>query len=530
VRVAGVDRMVLTDQLAVMDLMALGDFLLLPEDDLTLATLLKSPLFGFDDEDLFELAHGRGAETLWRRLGEKAAEEIRFAEVRARLGELLARVDFLPPYELYADILGTGRGRRLLVARLGPEANDPIDEFLALALHYGQLGAPSLQGFLHWLRAGEGEIKRDLEQSLRDEVRIITVHGAKGLQAPIVFLPDTMQTPRHDGPALLWSGEGEAALPVWIPAARFETPALAPLRQAQKDRRLEEYRRLLYVALTRAEDRLYVAGWHGRRKPPEGCWYHLVVEALGPLATSVPLDSADTGHDWEAPALRIDNRQTAKPSQGKDARPEREDAALPDWALTAAPGVSARPSLAPSRPDEQEPGPLSPLAGGDGRRFQRGLLIHRLLQSLPDLAPAERAAAAGRYLASPAHELSPAAQREIASVVEGVLADPAFAVLFQPGSLAEVAVGGMVGERMVQGQIDRLAVTAEAVWIVDFKSQRPPPLTAAGVPAVYLRQMAAYRALVARIYGDRPVRCALLWTEAPRLMALDDDLLDRHAI
>ena len=530
--VAGVDRMVLTDQLAVMDLMALGQFLLLPEDDLTLAVVLKSPLVGLDDDDLFKLAYDRGGLSLWRRLVEKAAApgEARFAAARAALGDLMARVDFLPPYELYAEILGARRGRKKLVARLGLEANDPIDEFLALALDYGQLAAPSLQGFLHWLRAGEGDIKRDLEQSRRDEVRIITVHGAKGLQAPIVFLPDTMRTPRHDGPALMWWGEGEAALPLWVPAARFETLALAPLRERQKDRRLDEYRRLLYVALTRAEDRLYIAGWRGRRDPPEDCWYNLVTSALAPIATPTPLMALLAGHDWEAPGLRLDGAQTAAPSLEEWPPLETAaDAGLPPWARQVAPALPPTRPLAPSRPDDIEPAILSPMAGGDGRRFRRGLLIHRLLQSLPDLAMAERATACRRYLASPAHELEPTEQAEIASVVDAVLSDSTFAVLFQPGSLAEVAVGGLVGDQLIQGQIDRLAVTEEAVWIVDYKSQRPPPASPAAVSPVYLRQMAAYRALVAGIYGDRPVRCALLWTAAPSLMALDDGLLDRYA-
>jgi ATP-dependent helicase/nuclease subunit A len=236
VPVAGVDRILLTDQLAVQDMMALGNFLVLPEDDLTLATVLKGPLFGFDEESLFDLAYPRQA-SLWQELRRRADEHPLFAQANRVLGALLARADFAPPYELFADVLGARDGRRAILARLGPEAADPLDEFLSMALVYERTHGPSLQGFLHWLATGEAEVKRDLDQRGRDEVRILTVHGAKGLQAPVVFLPDTMQVPRQS-PRLLWTEDG---LPLWrahdgcaAPRTGFMFVAGAPGRRRRR--------------------------------------------------------------------------------------------------------------------------------------------------------------------------------------------------------------------------------------------------------------------------------------------------------
>ncbi len=257
VPVAGADRMVLTAQLAVMDLMALGRFLLLPEDDLTLATVLKSPLLGLDEDQLFAIAHDRTG-TLWQALRRHTAPWA--AAAAATLAALMARADFVPPHALYAELLGEGGGRRRLLARLGYEAEDAIDEFVSQTLAYEHAHVPSLQGFLHWLDSGEAEIKRDLDAGGgRNQLRIMTVHGAKGLQAPIVFLPDTIAMPTRL-PLVHWPDE--AAPLLWAPGDGAGEPVAAAAKAAAQRKRDQEYRRLLYVALTRAEDRLYVCGWN----------------------------------------------------------------------------------------------------------------------------------------------------------------------------------------------------------------------------------------------------------------------------
>ena len=524
VAVAGTDRMVLSDQIAVMDLVALGHFLLLPEDDLTLATVLKGPLLGFGDDQLFDLAHGRGAETLWRTLTRRRRENDAFGRAHGELAALLARADFVPPYELFADVLAARGGRRKLVSRLGPDANDPLDEFLAQALAYERSGPPSLQGFLHWFAAGEVEIKRDLDQG-RDEVRVMTVHGAKGLEAPIVILPDTTSLPYAGGAQVLWhdadsaadtdNGGGAEAL-LWPGRAGFGEARCRAARDAMRKRDLQEYRRLLYVAMTRAEDRLYIAGWQGRNAVPEDCWYRLAEAALADIAE--PFDFAA----WEGDGLRLADRQTRKPTRDAAARAAAADAGpLPGFAReTAKPEPAPPRPLAPSRPAEPEPAVLSPLAEGPGEaRFLRGRLIHRLLQTLPDLAPAARAEAAHRLLAQ--HGLGATASDEIAAEVLAVLDDARFAALFGPSSRAEVPLVGVVDGAVVAGQVDRLVVSDDAVMVVDFKTNRPPPERAADIPPAYRAQMAAYRAVLALIYPGRPIRCALLWTDGPRLVELD---------
>jgi ATP-dependent helicase/nuclease subunit A len=529
VKVAGVDRMMLTEQLAVMDLIALGRFLLMPEDDLTLATVLKSPLVGLDEAALFRLAHGRDG-SLWRALRRQAGDDPGFAAAHDPLAGLLGRADTMPPFELYAAVLGADgnpdrpSGRRRLVARLGYEADDPIDEFLALALAYQRHHPPSLEGFLHWLESGRVEVKRDLEQSERDEVRVMTVHGAKGLQAPIVILPDTLQTPRK-GPALLWLDDGSV---LWPPRRALYDPVSEAARAAAERRRDREYRRLLYVAMTRAEDRLYVCGWHTKQAAPDGCWYTLIRAALADRASPIE-DRFLTRELGDSPAtvLRLSRPQTIAPAAEAATAVPPAAPELPPFALAPPPPEPAPPRpLAPSRPAVAEPAVRSPLGDDDGERFRRGLVIHRLLQSLPELPAEARRPAAERFLARAAPGLDAAA---LADEACAVLETPAFAPLFAPGSRAEVPIVGRLGDTVVSGQVDRLAVTAGEVLIVDYKTGRSPPRSAPETPLAYLRQMAAYRALVRAIYPDKSVRCALVWTDGPRLLALPEALLNAHA-
>ena len=529
VPVAGVDRMLLADQLAVEDMLALGGFLLLPEDDLTLATVLKGPLLGFDEEMLFALAHRRQG-SLWSELRRRAREQADFARAAQMLGSLLARADFVPPYELFAEVLGGGGARRAVLARLGPEAADPLDEFLSMALAYERMHGPSLQGFLHWLVTGEAEVKRDLDQRGHDQVRVLTVHGAKGLQAPIVFLPDTMQMPMQPV-RLLWT---EADLPLWRAHKSWDAPPAERALAEALSRREAEYRRLLYVALTRAEDRLYVCGWRGKPTPPEGCWYNLVARGLagaaGARSVEIDLTVAAGGDGWRGPGWRLESPQQTAPRF--DPAPTQLDLAtpLPDWARHPPPPepTPTRP-LAPSRPRQADPAARSPLGDGDGAGLLRGRLVHRLLQSLPELAPAARRAAARRFLALPLHGLDTQHQEALLAETLAVLDHPDFAPLFVPGSLAEVPVVALLGDRALAGQIDRLVVTEDAVLIVDYKTLRPPPRDEAETPDAYLEQLAGYRAAIAAIYPGRTVRCALLWTEGPRLMPISAARLDAHA-
>ncbi len=545
--VAGVDRLNLGEELAIQDLLALARFVLLPQDDLNLACLLKSPLVGLDEEALFELAHGRKGH-LWRALRGRA-ENPRFAAAHARLAAWLARADFTTPFDFFAETLGPEGGRVRFLERLGKEAADPIDELLSRALQYQRAESGSLQGFLRWFEAGGGEIKRDLDQNRRREVRILTVHAAKGLQAPVVYLPDTTRVPRGTD-RLLVAEDGAARL--WLPRADDANEAAREWRKRVQERALDEQNRLLYVAMTRAEDRLYVGGWVKKNKQDAGCWHERIATGLAAstdpkcsiIGVLPPLRAiahtfdftAELGDDgWTGEGFQlVGDGKVSLPAQAE--LPISTEAKLPPWSRAPAPAEPDPPApLAPSQPlpDEAaaEPAAFSPLAADDGQRFKRGLLIHELLQHLPMLAPTEREAAARRFLGQPARGLSADQVEQWTREALAVTEAPGHAALFAPGSHAEVALIGTIatprGSFTVSGQVDRLAVLDAEVLIVDYKTNRPPPEQVAGVALAYRRQLALYRALLKEIYPDRTVRAFLLWTAAPRLMEIDTKTLDK---
>ncbi len=351
------------------------------------------------------------------------------------------------------------------------------------------------------------------------------MHGAKGLEAPIVFLPDTMQLPKPSE-TLLWTDR--EALPLWRPRAEFTVSVYAAEREAVRRRELQEYRRLLYVGLSRAQDRLYICGWQTRNPPRDGCWHALCRAGLAEIATPFEFDATTLiGRDgWSGEGLRLIGVQTASPVLEVATDIAHPGGSLPSWVREPPPPEPDPPKpLFPSRASEAEPPVFSPLAVGGQDRFKRGLLVHRLLQGLPELPSEEHEGAARRFLALPAHGLRAEEQEELRRETLAVLRHPDFAAIFSPGSQAEVALVGLVEGHVLSGQIDRLVVEDNRVLVVDFKTLRSPPPTEAEVPPVYLRQLALYRAALARIYPAHEIRCALLWTEGPRLMPISPERL-----
>lgn len=525
--VAGADRMQLTDQLAVEDVLAVLAVLLQPEDDLTLATVLKGPFVGLDEDQLFALAQGR-AGSLWARV--QAREPI----LTAWLYALMNRADSVTPYALIAGLLAqpcpadAHSGRRAVLGRLGPEAADPLDELLAVTLAYEETETPTLQGFLAWLPASDTQIKREMEQAGR-AIRIMTVHGAKGLEAPVVVLADAESQPKSPTSPLLFDRDDPCAPPLLAPNTAGEAAPARARRAALQDRTEAEYRRLLYVALTRAERILIVAGWNGRKKEKPGekdaekakgpetrSWYQMVEQGLRALpgTDTIPFDAPGA---WLGDALcfRSGGSQEAVAS-----RAAPSVVTLPRWIPTPPPPepIPCRP-LSPSRPetDEADDPVLSPLDGGTAQApYRRGLLIHRLLQTLPTVPPESRRAAGLRWLRAQG-ETSAGAEFLLAAAL-GVVEHPDFGPIFGPDSQAEVAITGMTGDRIVNGRLDRLAVTADTVWLVDFKTNRQPPASLAEVPPSHLRQLTTYRALLASLYPAHRLRSFLLWTTGPTLM------------
>ncbi len=513
VPVGGIDRIQLLEELAVLDLMAVADFVLLPEDDLTLATVLKGPLFGFDDDALFALAHGR-AGSLWAALLDRTGTP-RFDACIATLRRLLGRADYIGVHAFFADLLAAGGLRRRIAARLGEEANEPVDEFLNAALDYERRHVPSLQGFLHWLRSGNAEVKRQLDGPGTSGVRVSTVHGAKGLEAPVVILPDTTFSPVHasNRPALYRDG----GLLLWPPSRseermdRFSKALLARVKQEEE----EERRRLLYVAMTRAADRLVVCGWHGSSgEPPEDCWYATIRGKLTPLMSEVD------DPDFDEPLLVME-RRAAVAGEAERAEAQEAPPALPGWAQRPVAPLSG--AAAASAAGEDAFAVSSPLRGKSAGRFRRGQAIHKLLELLPAVAPERRLATARRFLAADAsldEDAEAAAQKVMA-----VLDNPAFGAVFGPGSRAEAPLVGRLGGQIASARIDRLVLLPEKTLIVDFKSGRAPPAGSTQAPAGYLRQLARYTALLQQMRPGIPVQAALLWTEAPLLMPVPQQSL-----
>ncbi len=523
VPVAGLDRMVLMKQLAIQDLAAFGEALLHPQDDLTLATVLKGPLIGLNEDQLFKLAAGR-AGRLWPALLAGAENEPEFEAAAGLFRHFLARSDFMRPFELYAELLGPYGGRRNLLERLGPEAGDPIEEFLTRALAYEREHAASLQGFLAWLAGGEIEIKRELDRGL-GQVRIMTVHGAKGLQAPVVILPDTSQLPTQKRP-LLWRRQDDLCL--WAPSKKQDGAVTGAARAAAEQADEEEYRRLLYVALTRAEDRLIVCGWPGQGDDAaEGSWYDLVRAGLREIAEPSTFDFTAEG-GWSGPGFTHRSAQTDPRESGSSPAEVADAVEPPAWLDRPAPEEPDPPRpLAPSRPAAQEPPVRSPLGPDRGRAFRRGRLVHRLLETLPELPAEARPEAALQFLDLAAGDLAPEERDALAAETLAVLDHPDFAALWGPNSLAEVPVVGRMGAVAVAGRIDRLVAERTCVTILDYKTNRPPPADPTSVPRAYLDQMAAYRAALSQIYPDAEIRCVLLWTDGPRLMELPAALMER---
>jgi ATP-dependent helicase/nuclease subunit A len=532
VPVAGADRLKLTEHIAVMDLIALGDALLLEADDLQLAAALKSPLIGFGDDDLIELAHGREG-TLAQRLADKASENPRYREADTHLARWREEAAHLRPYDLYSRILGRDGGRKKMIARLGPEAADALDEFLSLALAYESAETPSLQGLLAFLRRTEAEIKRDLETQ-SDAVRVMTVHGVKGLEAPIVMLAETTVLPfsRHDPKVMPFpahdGGEPPPAF-VWAMGRKEDSQRLAEARSAAFEARAQEYRRLLYVALTRAADVLVICGMlnKNQREAPADSWYGLVRAALVE-------DAGEAGHvkklrvpyfpeeisRWRAPSL---------PDVARKQEAPEADAALPVWLTAPFSGTSPtrkhfRPSLALA------PNEVSRAPGEPGGRT-RGVLIHRLLQSLAEVAPDERQEAAMRYLKQRAPRLTPLEHAALAGEALRVIDEPACAALFGPGSRAEAEliahIDGPDGDAIeVSARLDRILIGADAVTFADFKSDAIVPASAAEIPAHYLAQLAVYRAALGATFPGRRLRGLLVFTAGPKVFEIPGESLE----
>ncbi len=523
VPVAGADRLKLAEHPVFEDLLALGRAALFPDDDLTLAGVLRSPLCDVDEQGLFDLAQGRKG-SLWRTLRARADERPEWTGARVLVRWLRKEARERTPFDLFARLLNRrdARGltvRQRFITRLGAEAADALDAFLDQARAAEGRGVTDLERFCAFLGTIDQTVKREMDEP-RGEVRVMTAHSSKGLEAPIVILPDTIfNDPAGD--ALLETEDGGF---LWCGSSSRDCDASAEARDLRKRKAGEESLRLLYVGLTRARDRLIIGGRLASNRKIENvkAWWGPVEAAFGRLEGVREVQTPS------GPARRFGADPRRLPPAERGSAPA---AAVPAWLSSEPLRESGVRWTSPTRLEETARAPAaSPLetAGGLGR-YRRGDLIHRLLERLPDIAPADRPAAAVRML-SRERDLNEDQRAEMIRAAFSVLDDARFAPVFGPGSRAEVALAGgapglPAGVR-ISGRMDRLVITPERVLVIDFKTNRPAPARIEDADPAYVLQMAVYAAVLGRIYPDRPVEAALVWTDGPRLMPVPQPLMD----
>ena len=526
VPVGGADRLTLSDHIVFQDLIGLARLCLYPRDDLTLAALLRSPLCRVDEDSLYALAQPRDRRSLWGELVRRADERPEWRAAHDLFAWALAESRRRTPFDFFARLLNRpdpegASIRSRFLTRLGREAEQALDAFLAEALKAERRGVRDLESFAADMAGNTVEVKREQEEG-KGEVRVMTVHGAKGLEAPVVFLPDTAtKAVARSGPLLERDGGF-----LWCARKADDGSASGQARQARTDAGDRESLRLLYVALTRARDRLIVgAVAPGRPSAYDGSWRDFIDRALQRGAVSGNTREIETDGGT---VIRYgsDPMRTA-PSE----RAMHVSEALPAWA--SSPARAEAPQLryaSPSNMADAQKGPApSPLAvsGGLGR-FRRGDLIHRLLQVLPDIEPARRAAA-GASLLGREKDLSDEQRAEMVSAALGVLNDERFAAVFGPGSRAEVGLAGRAPGLLeglpISGRIDRLLIEHDRILVVDFKTNRPSPDRIEDADPAYVTQMAVYAEVLKTVFPGRRVEAALVWTDGPKLMMTPENLM-----
>ena len=535
--VAGADRISLLDNIAVMDMLAVADFILFPEDDLNLATILKSPLCGFNEEELFDLAYNRHG-SLWSTLIKRKEEVEIFGRACQFLQLILSKADFIAPYEFLSMILSQLEGRKKFRAQLGDECLDALDELLNKALSFERDFTPSLQGFVHYVRHYGSDIKRDAEQA-SNEIRIMTVHGSKGLESPIVFLPDTADKPTsmkfHEA---LVMPEG-MEMPLWLKGVSDLSEQLTLLKKELQQEEDREYRRLLYVALTRAKDHIYIDG--ALRKPSkEGgkvslsdkSWYYYIMNGIKNMEGVIV-----TQHDEETEFPLYEYRDMAtvpepllRPIE-ESGKIATEESIIPEWAKRIDPDFV-------EESDEEEddvtyvaPSNIDKDIKADVQSFKRGIIIHKIIELLPRIAEDKRETLIQKSLES--YDLTEVEKTEIFKELSRFLNHDFVSVLFNMKGVSEASIAGRpqsLQGTFVKGQIDRMIVLEDKIILADYKTDRQMK-EGAQIKNSYILQMAFYREALKDLYPNKSIETMLLGTYQPSIhmitdMQMDDALSD----
>ncbi len=496
--VAGADRLKLQDSLIVKDLIMLGQFIRMPNDDHALACILKSPLVpeALDEEQLFDLAYGREKLSLLQRLNTASANSKWLEEVQ-RSTET--------PYQLFARILR--ERRREILERLGQEADDAGKEFLTLALDYEQKHGTSLSGFLDWLSHGDTVIKREMEAN-SGLVRLMTVHGSKGLEAPIVFLADAADPPpKRKGRLIKVTGEEPfRGMLIFEANTLMTSPVIENLKAAAKAESLLERWRLLYVGMTRAADELYICGSLNKddeTKVSVESWFAQVEQAISE-STQLPGLRTVVSEDGLS-ATRFGAEPVYVESRGTQSSEVLE---LPTWATTAVPFTSSQ-SL-----------PFTVARNSDTfdkKAVEEGIAIHKLIEIMAD-APLDIRVVEGQRWAKRL-KLDP----NLPERLHTLLRQPELGVFFSETAQSEVTIGGKNG---FSGRIDRLAMTDDSIFLLDYKTNRQPP-NVVGPEHRYAQQMAGYAQNLQSAFPGRDVKAALLWTQTGQITWISEAVLSQ---
>lgn len=503
VNISGADKMVLAKQIAVQDLISLGKFLLLPTDDLSLAEVLKSPLFNLVDDDLEKLCCEREQKSLWESLNENND----YQSVAEGLQTLMSKLDFIRPYELFNYVLVNMQGRKKFIQRMGVEAEDALDEFINLTLSYEQGQTPDLQGFIAWFENDTTAVKREGDDEEINAVRLMTVHHSKGLQARVVFLPDSVQLPRNNSEQKLLLSDDNLA---YYPLCKDDYNDLCTeIKEKNGALLLEEYRRLLYVALTRAEERLIVCGYANHDSINDNTWLKICEKTLQSVAK--------VNNEKEL-IVQSEAMVEVKPKNKYFISPQAQDAV--GWLETDSP--KENPLAKPYTPSKLEDADkdedsVSPLKD-NVNYYRRGSLIHKILQFLPADDSVDKSEVIAEYINKNAPDFSTADKAQITQEILSLLAKEEYRELFGKDSRAEVPVFGEVGGKIISAQIDRLVVQKDKIIIVDFKTNRPAKKTLEETPDSYIKQLDVYKKLISLIYSQHNIETYILWTNEARLM------------
>ncbi|WP_419247345.1 UvrD-helicase domain-containing protein [Wolbachia endosymbiont of Rhagoletis indifferens] len=520
VPVVGRDYFRIMDYIAVQDLIALAEFLLLQANDLALANALKSPLFNFTEDDLFNIAYDRKEHSLWERIQDYSV--VIYSELNYLIN--LSRIE--SPLALFTHILRTGKKK--FAARLGLECFEVLDEFMNLVLQFKN---PSLQAFVQWIKENNPEIKNDM-QSERNAVRIMTIHKSKGLQAPIVFLVDTNTVPRNSE-SIIFDG---TEVPFWCGKNNN-----AYCDQVKREKKLEdynEYLRLLYVALTRAEDELYILS---KEPVQKGSWYDLITQHGEPykkkqaylqpiFKEKVEVLCVNANYPYiykkrdyfDVPVISLPPA-LAHPSVSSQHLPLSSQCLTLGSSKKEGEQVSAH-SPVPFQHVTLEPGEkkawIPVLEHWDDKKrstgmtkdtiemkdgYARGLIIHSILQYMPKIEKERRKNWVRKYL----DNINTSEDKD--EIYSKILAfNEKYGYLFDLEGKSEITLSGTIDGKSVLVRLDRLCITQDKAIIIDYKSHRNVSVSSLNE---IKKQMLIYKTLVQEIYPNKQVECVVIWVE-----------------